>query len=315
MKIVMLDELQVSKNLIDELASKLKLFGHDFIACDTKLSRNEKIDRIKDAEIVIIANEILDEELIKIATKLKYISVAFTGIDHISTYIRNTDIIISNTSGYATNATAELTINMMLNVLRNTVKCDWLCRAGLTKDGYVGNELFNKQVGIIGGGKIGQRVSEILKAFNCEILVYDVNVNQELAKFATYVSLEELLIKSDIISIHTPLNETTVSLIDKSAFKLMKNEAILINCARGNIVNSLDLIDALNNNQLRGAGLDVFDIEPPLNTDHLLLNHEKIVVTPHIGFATKESMILRAEMTFENIYQYLDGNVINKQER
>ncbi|MFA5524978.1 MAG: NAD(P)-dependent oxidoreductase, partial [Tissierellales bacterium] len=150
-------------------------------------------------------------------------------------------------------------------------------------------------------------------AFGCNVLAYNRTENEDLKnKGVTYLSLEELLKESDIVSIHLPLTKETKGLIDAEKLKLMKKDALLINTARGPIVDNAALADALNNGQIGGAGIDVFDMEPPLPSDYPLLNAPNTVLTPHIGFATKEAMKRRAEITFENINKWLEGNPQNR---
>lgn len=311
MKIVMLEDLKVDKNILNTFKNKYDEIGHQLVICDSNLTQETKIKLLSDADIAIIGSQPFTKEMVEASSNLKYLSVGFTGVNHLDESIYNTNIKISNASGYATVATAELTIAMILNVLRNCVILDLKARQQQTMEGYIGNELNSKTVGVIGTGNIGKHVAKILNSFGASLLFYDMNEDEELNELGSYVSLDELLSQSDIITLHCPLNDITKYLIDKSKFDMMKSNAIIINCARGDIINSEDLIDALNNNKISGAGIDVFDIEPPLNTDHILLNNDKITVTPHIAYASKESMVKRINIVFENVDSFLDGNQIN----
>lgn len=315
MKIVMLEPLGVSKDVIERLSDGFKKQGHEFVAYDTIEKDVDKLsERAKSADVIIIANNPLPSEVISQAENLKYISVAFVGIDHIGTDVcKDRGINISNAAGYCDDAVAELAIGLTLDCLRNISACNSIIRNGGTKDGLVGFELSGKTVGIIGTGGIGCRTAELYKAFGCKLLGYSRSENPRAKELGMeYVSLDTLLKESDIISLHMPLTPETSGLIDKDKIDLMKNNAILINTARGGIVDSKALADALNAGKIAGAGLDVFEMEPPIPNDHPLINAKNAVLTPHIAFATKESIERRAEITFDNVYKWMEGTVQNK---
>jgi D-3-phosphoglycerate dehydrogenase len=313
MKIIMLESLGVTQEVIDSLASPLIEKGHEFIAYD----RNDKLevirDRSKDADVLVWANMPLAGEAIRGAENLKLISVAFTGIDHIDSTARyEKGIMVCNAAGYSTHSVAELTYGLIIAVLRKVVPCDVATRASKTKEGLTQNELYGKTIGIVGTGAIGMRVAEIAKAFGCKVLAYSRTKKEFAEKSGVkYVNLEELLAESDIVSLHTPLTETTKGLINKDRLSLMKQSAILINTARGPIVDNESLAEALRDGKIAGAGLDVFEIEPPLDSNHPLFNVPNTVLTPHVAFATKEAIQRRAEITFNNIYRWLEGNPQN----
>lgn len=314
MKIVLLEPLAISKEVLNQLSASLVEMGHEFISYDTVEKDTEILKkRVEDAQLLIIANNPLNGEVIRSAKNLKYISVAFTGTDHVDKEAcLERGIKVSNAQGYATQAVAELTIGMIVSLLRNVVKCDEVTRVEGTKAGLVGFELSGKTVGIVGTGAIGLRTAEILKAFNCKLLGYSRSNREEgNALGIEYVALDELLSKSDIVSLHVPLNEGTKNLINKEKLSLMKKNAILINVARGPVVNSEDLRDALNEGKIAGAGIDVFEVEPPVPSDHPLFNAKNILVTPHVAFATSESMVKRADIVFDNIYSWLKGEEKN----
>lgn len=313
MKIVMLEPLGVDKKVIEGLAKPFTDAGHDFVPCFEKIGSKEKlIETASDADVLIIANSPLEGDVIRACPKLKMISVAFTGIDHVDTAAcKEKGVLISNAAGYSTNAVVELTFGLILNLLRNIGKCDEATREGKTKEGLVGHELYKKTVGIIGTGAIGIGVAKVAKAFGCKVLGYSRSKRQEaLDAGVEYVELEELLRESDIVTIHTPLTEGTKLLINKDRISLMKPSAILINAARGGVVDSKSLAEALNSGRLSGAGIDVFETEPPIPGDHPLLNSRNAILTPHVAFATYESMVRRAEFTFENVDAWIKGNPI-----
>lgn len=296
---------------MEKHAGKLREMGHEFVQYDKDTDPAVQTERMKDADAVILANMPLAEAAVKSAENLKFIDVAFTGVDHIPmAAAREKGIAVSNASGYATEAVAELCISYMIQFLRNTAKVEERCRTGGTKDGLVGNLLAGKTVGIVGAGLIGKRTAALAKAFGCKTLAYNRSeVNDD--SIDRQVTLEELLRESDIVSLHCPLTESTKGLIGREQLALMKKSAVLLNTARGGVVDSQALAEALTKGEIRGAAIDVFENEPPLNTDHPLLNCPNTVVTPHIGFASAESLKQRADIVFENLYAWLDGKQLN----
>ena len=312
MKIVLLESLGISQEVLDSYADVLRSQGHEFTAYERDLSPKVQIERAKDADILIIANMPLSGEVIRSCPRLKFINVAFTGVDHVDLEAaRERQIAISNASGYSNESVAELALCMMLSLLRNVPQVEEKCRQGSTKDGLVGQELKGKTVGIIGVGAIGTRTAQLCQAFGCKILGYRRHPEQNPAAGVTYVSLEELLRQSDIVSLHCPQTPETVGMINEERLSWMKPSAILINAARGPIVDSQALANALNEGRLAGAGIDVFESEPPLNTDHPLLHSRNTIVTPHVAFASKESMLARAEIVFDNIQAWMNGTQKN----
>ena len=312
MKIVLLESLGISQEVLDSYADVLRSQGHEFTAYERDLSPKVQIERAKDADILIIANIPLSGEVIRSCPRLKFINVAFTGVDHVDLEAaRERQIAISNASGYSNESVAELALCMMLSLLRNVPQVEEKCRQGSTKDGLVGQELKGKTVGIIGVGAIGTRTAQLCQAFGCKILGYRRHPEQNPAAGVTYVSLEELLRQSDIVSLHCPQTPETVGMINEERLSWMKPSAILINAARGPIVDSQALANALNEGRLAGAGIDVFESDPPLNTDPPLLPSRNTIVTPHVAFASKESMLARAEIVFDNIQAWMNGTQKN----
>ena len=163
----------------------------------------------------------------------------------------------------------------------------------------------------MGAGAIGCRTAELCHAFGCKVLGYKRHVKGDEPSFIEFVSLDELLSRSDIVSLHCPITEDSKHLINAQTISKMKKGAYLINTARGPVVDSQALADALNNGYLSGAGIDVFEKEPPLDTDHPLLHSKNTIVTPHVAFASAESMIARADIVFDNIEAFLSGNQKN----
>lgn len=312
MKIVLLEELGVSDNIMKKYATKLEEKGHTFVAYKKSNDINTQIEEVKDADIIMIANMPLDIKVLQAAEKVKYINVAFTGVDHIPVEeAKKRGIAISNASGYATQAVAELCISFIIQLLRKINKNEESCRQGGTKEGLIGNLLYGKTVGIVGAGKIGKKVAMLCKAFGCKVIAYNRSEVKD-DSIDEQVTLEELLKNSDIVSLHCPLTNETQGMIGKKELSMMKKSAILINTARGGVVNSKELAKALEEGTIAGAACDVFETEPPLPLEHPLLHSPNTIVTPHIAFSSVESMEQRAQIVFDNIFSWLDGKQKNK---
>ena len=313
MNIVLLESLSISDNVLQKYIKNLEKNGHNFTYYERNDDVNLQKERVKNADVLMLANMPLKGEVIRACKNLKYINIAFTGVDHVDVKTaREMGIKLSNASGYSNDSVAELTICMMLSLLRNIPQVDARCRAGKTKDGLVGCELKGKTVGIVGTGAIGMTVAKLCHAFGCKIVAYNGFSHKENSDLITYLPLKEMLEVSDIVTLHCPLTEKSKKLINKEALSFMKKSAVLINAARGGVVDTEALADSLNNGKISGAGIDVFETEPPLDINHPLLKTPNTIVTPHIAFATKESVEKRAEIVFENLNQFLAGNHINK---
>lgn len=314
MRIVVLEPLGLTGEELLEIGDSLIELGHEITSYGSRPENEEElIERIEGADVLIVANMPLNAKAIASNPNIKMISVAFTGVDHIDMETcRKNNIMVCNAAGYSTYSVAELTFGLILSVLRNIVPLNEATREGKNKDGFSQNELYGKTLGIIGTGSIGTRVAEIAKAFGCNILAYSRSEKKSLIDSGIkYVSLETLLSDSDIVSIHVPLNEETKGLIGRDEISIMKPSSILVNTARGPIVDEEVLAEALENDIIAGAGIDVFTVEPPLPQNHTLLGCSKAIVTPHIAFATEEAITRRAHITFENITKYLKGNPQN----
>jgi D-3-phosphoglycerate dehydrogenase len=313
MKIVLLESLAISDAALNSYATALKNAGHEFVAYPKDSSEAVQIERAKDADVIILANIPLSAKVIEACSKLKYIDIAFTGYDHVAVdAAKMRGIQLSNASGYATESVAELVLGLAIGLLRNIPQVDQRCREGKTRDGLVGFELQGKTLGIVGAGAIGMRVAELFHALGCTILAYDPYPGAKRPDYITFAAIDEVLAQSDIVSLHCLLNDSTRSLINQERIGKMKRGAYLINAARGPVVDSAALADALNSGHLAGAGVDVFEAEPPLDTAHPLLHSKNTIVTPHIAFASKESMELRAEIVLNNLEEWLKGKHINQ---
>lgn len=310
MKIVVMEPLGVALEKINALAAALQAAGHEFVYYTSKETQQDKLlARVQDADIIMLANQPLSAEIINACPKLKMLSVAFTGVDHIAlAACRARNILVCNAAGYSTNAVAELTFGLAISVIRNIVPCDARCRRAETKDGLVGFELFGKTFGVVGTGAIGARVAKIAAAFGCRVLAYSRTEKQKLLDAGVqYVSMDELLEQSDFVSLHVPLTDATRGLINAEAIAKMKQGAVLLNTARGPVVDSEALAAALNAGKLAGAGIDVFEGEPPIAKDHPLCSAKNTVLTPHVAFASREALETRADIVFANIEKWLAG--------
>ena len=197
----------------------------------------------------------------------------------------------------------------VIDLARNVFPCNEVVRKGGTKQGLVGFELEGKKFGVIGAGAIGQRVLKIAQAFGCETYAY--NRSPKEIPGVQFVTMEDLLKTCDIISIHVPQTKETIGLIGEEQFDMMKDTALFINTARGPIVDSEALAKALNEGQIAGAAVDVFEVEPPVAADHVLFGAKNLIATPHVAFASQQAFEKRAVIVAENIKSWIDGNMQN----
>lgn len=311
MKLVIIEPIGVQKETLMEMAKEALGNQVEIVAYDTKTTdTQELIKRGKDADIIVVSDLPLNREVILGCENLKLLSVAFTGIDHIAMdACREKGVMVCNCAGYSTVAVADLVFGMLISLYRNIIPCDKVCREEGTKDGLIGFELEGKKFGIVGFGAIGSRVAKIAMAFGCEVYAYS-RTKKEIPG-VTFTDLDTLLENCDIVSLHTPLNESTKGLINKDRIAKMKSNAILINTARGPVVDSNALADALKEGKIAGAGIDVFEIEPPIKSDHPLFHAPNTIVTPHIAFASKEALVKRAVIVFENVRKWLENEPQN----
>lgn len=315
MKIVAIENIGLSADQLQLLATRLEAHNHQFVYfTDRQEGENILINRISDAEILVVSNIKLTSKILLAAPNLKFISVAFTGCDHLPLdYCKEQGIMVSNAAGYSTHAVTELAIGLMIDLYRRITPFDRETRNMMGRRGLLGRELHGKVVGIIGTGAIGLNVAHVLQAFGCKVVAYSRTIREEAVEMGiTYLPLNDLLATSDIVSLHTPLTNETRHLIGKAQLALMKPSAILINTCRGDVVDQKALKKALESGIINGAGLDVFDIEPPLPLDHPLVKTPNTVIVPHIGYATEEAILDRAEIVYDNIIAFFDGQQRNK---
>lgn len=313
MKISLVNSLEVDKKIIDEHKEKLEAMGHEFIVYNDNAKNDDELaNRLEDTDIAIITNKPLSANVIDKAKNLEMIDVAFTGVDHIDLdAVKENGITLLNASGYSDDSVAELVIGLTIAVMRKFNENRENIFDGQNNN-LMGETIGGKKFGIIGTGNIGIKLIKILQAFDCEILAYSRTEKDEVKDLGVkYVELDSLLEQSDIISLHIPNNKETKHFLGKEELDKIKENAILINCARGPVVDNDYLAKLLNEDKIR-AGIDVFDMEPPLPSDYPLRNAKNVVLTNHVGFYTKEAMVNRAEIVFNNLYEYLDGNIINE---
>ncbi|MGH2063146.1 2-hydroxyacid dehydrogenase [Aerococcus urinaeequi] len=314
MKIALLEPLRVPEARIKELAQPLIDAGHEFTYYPDKTTHpNELYERSKDADIVMIANNPYPAEVIEHLENTKFINVAFTGFDHVdSKASKDNGIAIANASGYATTAVAELALGLTLDLFRAITKGNDDIRNANFPGPFQGREIKGKTVGIVGTGHIGLETAKLFKAFGTDLIGYNRSEKQEAKDLGVeLVELDELLQSADIVSVHLPLNDETKHLLNKDKLSLMKESAVIINVARGPIIDDSALADLLNEGKIAGAGIDVFDGEPPLPADYPLLSAKNVILTPHVGFLSDEAMELRAQIAFENTKAFIDGKPQN----
>ena len=261
------------------------------------------VERMRDADVAVISNIPLREEVLRACPHLHFLSVAFTGLDHIDlAYCEAHNIKVRNAAGYSTTAVSELAVGMMLDLLRHTTELDGVTRRGGSRGTLLGGELRGRTVGVVGTGAIGTAVIRLLQAFGCTVVAHSRSEHEEVkAMGVRYLPLDELMACSDIVTLHVPMKDDTRHLIDARCIALMKPTALLVNTARGGVVDTVALADALKNNRIAGAAVDVYDSEPPLATDHPLLQVPNCLCLPHIGYATREAFDIRAGIVFEGL--------------
>ncbi len=311
MKIIQLEPIGIKDDFKEQIQQKFSQNGHEITFHETKPETDEeKIQRAKEADILIVSNLPLKKNVLAQCKNLKMISVAFAGVDHIDMeFCHNNNILVSNAADYSTISVAELTISMILSLYRRILWGDTRTRQSEGRSGFLGKELFGKTVGLIGLGRIGQQVAKYIQAFGCYTIAY--NRTQKNIPGIEQKSLKEILQQSDIISIHVPLTSETRGLLGKEELTSMKNDAILINTARGPIVDYSALAEILNKREIAGAALDVYEKEPPIDQNHPILSAPNTLLLPHLGFATEEAIEKRSKIIIDNINKWLENNPQN----
>jgi len=305
MKIAILDTETFAKT--DELDVFLSL-GEVEMYDNTSL--HETYDRVKDVDIIVTNKVKLDNELLDSLVRLKLVCITATGTNNIDIdYAASKGVKVKNVAGYASESVAQHTFSMLFHLISRVSYYDEYVKSGKYSQQRAFNyfegsfwEIKSKVFGIIGLGAIGKRVAELAEAFGCDVVYHSTTGNNTQNKWK-HCSLKELLSISDIISINAPLSQNTYDLINKETLTYCKKTAIILNTGRGGIVNESDLANALNQDQLLAAGIDVFEKEPlEANNPLLKLNDpNKIVLTPHNAWTGKDARKLLIDKTVENI--------------
>lgn len=305
MKIVFLEPLGLSVDAVKQATKPLVDASHEVVVYpDKNPDTAELIRRAADADVVVESNMPLRKEFFDACPKLKMLSIAFTGLDHIDMEeCVKRGIIVKNAAGYSTNAVAELAFAMMIGLYRKMAENDRITREAERGGLMPGIEVAGKTIGIIGAGNIGQRVAEIAKAFGCRVLMW--NRTPKNIEGVTFVDKETMLKEADIVTLHIALNSETRDFITAKELSLMKKTAILINTARGPVVNEQDLANALDNGVIAGAAIDVYSTEPPVKKDNPILGAKNTLLLPHIGFATKEAFEKRLKIVVDNVIGWI----------
>ncbi len=301
----------ISFSLNDYLVNRLKQDFPDaeVNAAGKRLKGDELVQYLSGADAVIVGLEQIDAGVLDRLPGIKMISKYGVGLDNIDLdACKQRSVEVGWTGGVNKRSVAEMTLGFMLALSRNLYTTSNDLKQGTwTKSG--GTQLTGKTVGIIGLGNIGKELVELLQPFRCKILVNDIaDVSDFLLQHAiTAVSKEELYAEADIITIHTPFTSETANLFNREAFEKMKRTAILINTARGGIVNETDLKQALTDKLIAGAALDVYEVEPP--ADMSLLSLPNLICTPHTGGNSYEAVIAMGVSAISHLINYRDRKI------
>jgi len=277
-------------------------------------SEEELIEFAKDVDAIIsVFLQKLDNKVIENAKKLKIISNYGVGFNNIDVkFAAERNILVTNTPDVVTEPTADMAYGLMLSVMRRIDECSRKLREnkdfewGLMKN--LGYSLYGKTLGILGMGNIGKALARRALASGMKIIYHNrkkLSVQEEIQYSVSYVSFDELIKNADVLSLNCPLTPETKHIINSKVFSEMKNTAYLINTARGAVVNEADLVNALKNKEIAGAGLDVFEFEPEISKELFLLDN--VVMTPHTATGTHETRDELAQMAAQNVLDYFAG--------
>jgi glycerate dehydrogenase len=315
MKIVVLDGYTLNPGDLswDGLEKLGELMVYDRTPAD------QVVERAKDAEIIFTNKTPLGEDILNNLPRLKFIGVLATGYNVVNTDIaKKNGVIVSNVPGYGTASVVQLTFALLLELTQHVqrhsdsvMEGKWAKSVDWCFWDYPLVELSGKTIGIIGFGSIGEKVGDIATAFGMNIIGSKRNrTDQSHRKNFRWAEIPELLEQSDVVSIHTPLVPETKGLINKDNLARMKRSAFLLNTSRGPIVVDQDLANALNNDVIAGAGIDVLSAEPP-SADNPLFSAKNCLITPHIAWATKEARARLMDITVNNLTAFINGNPVN----
>ena len=318
MRIVILERNSVGTDVSVDSISK---YGEITVYRNT--TAEDVAERVKEADIIIANKAPLNETTLKNAQKVKLICEFATGYDNVDlAYCKSRGIKVANVVNYSTDAVAQHTFALCLYILEKLHHYDAYVKSGeyASQDRFSNfdipyTELAGKTWGIIGMGNIGRKVAEIAKAFGCHVIFYSVTGKSSCTEYEQ-VNFDTLLRESDVLSLHCPLSDITRNLINLDALKKMKKTAILINVARGPVVNDEDLYTALTENYILGAGLDVTGTEPMKDSNPLskIKDSNRLIITPHMAWASIEARERCVSETCKNIEAFLKGenrNIVN----
>ncbi len=313
MKIVITD----AQTVFDELVTTAPLRALGEVTEYGLLRYDEVAEKIADADAVICNKTVLDAHSLRLAKKLRYIGLFATGYNNIDIdYCRAHGIAVCNAGSYSTNAVAQHTFALMLEAYNNTSRYNryvhdglWKCSATFSPFVYPLNELADKTLGIVGLGAIGQAVAKIANAFQMKVI--GCNRSRREAEGVETVSFDELLRRSDIVTVHCPLNADSRDMFNRDAFAKMKNDALFINTARGGVVVEQDLYDALESGRIGMAAVDTIRVEP-MEEDCILMNAQNCIMTPHIAWAPVETRERLIGIVADNIANFLAGHPTNR---
>lgn len=315
MNIVVLDGFtmnpgDLSWNELAELGS-LKVYD--------RTSAGQVLERAKDAEVILTNKTVIDAASLRSLPKLKYVGVLATGYNVVDINVaRELGIVVTNIPAYSTESVAQMVFAHILNITHRVGRYSDEARSGVWSRqadfSYTNSplmELCGKKIGIVGFGNTGSATARIAAAFGMEVLAYTSKPQSALPAGVTKAdSIDDIFRMSDIVSLHCPLNKETSEIANAAHLSLMKKSAILINTGRGGLVNEQDLADALRENRIKAAGLDVMVNEPP-REDNPLLKLDNCFITPHIAWATYEARVRLMNQTVKNLRSFIEGNIIN----
>lgn len=312
MNITVLDAATLANTSLDALAQLGKLTCYDLTA------KEQVVERCQDADIVISNKVVIDQHAMSKLTNLKLICVAATGTNNIDLVAaKEHNIAVTNVAGYSTPSVVQHTFTLITNLLGNTHRYINDCQQGLWQQSpmfcrldYSFNEIAGKTLAIVGYGSLGKAVADVARAFGANVIISE---RKGQTPREGRVSFNDALTTADIISVHCPLTDETRNQIAAAELSMMKPSAIIINTARGGIINEADLADALANNIIAGAGVDVLSKEPAEHENPLALyKGENLLLTPHIAWASQESIVRLVNEIALNIQAFNQGETRNR---
>ncbi|KPZ73031.1 putative 2-hydroxyacid dehydrogenase [Pseudoalteromonas sp. P1-26] len=312
MNITVLDAATLANTSLDALAQLGKLTCYDLTA------KEQVVERCQDADIVISNKVVIDQHAMSKLTNLKLICVAATGTNNIDlSAAKEHNIAVTNVAGYSTPSVVQHTFTLITNLLGNTHRYINDCQQGLWQQSpmfcrldYSFNEIAGKTLAIVGYGSLGKAVADVARAFGANVIISE---RKGQTPREGRVSFNDALTTADIISVHCPLTDETRNQIAAAELSMMKPSAIIINTARGGIINEADLADALANNIIAGAGVDVLSKEPAEQENPLALyKGANLLLTPHIAWASQESIVRLVNEIALNIQAFNQGETRNR---